>query len=100
MAFMMNDPSRLLGSERGCVVSVKSELKAADTWSRIRAADVLRNHNTNNVLIPKVYTQFVPTTMHVMYMYMYMEISVQVHCTCIEHTSSGIETRQKPPSDQ
>lgn len=42
MAFMMKEPSRLLvKSDTVPVESEKSELKAADTWFRICAADVL-----------------------------------------------------------
>ena len=40
MAFMMKEPSRRL-VKSDTVVSVNSELKAADTWFRICAADVL-----------------------------------------------------------
>ena len=45
MAFMINEPSRLLtkSEEELCplVLSAKSVLKAADTWLRIWAAEVL-----------------------------------------------------------
>ena len=40
MAFIINDPW-IRGSENGPLVSVNSELNAADTWLRIWAAEVL-----------------------------------------------------------
>lgn len=46
MALMKNEPSKFRVSELVAVeplVSVKSELNAADTWFRICAADVLWN---------------------------------------------------------
>lgn len=46
MALMKNEPSKFRVSESVAVeplVSVKSELNAADTWFRICAADVLWN---------------------------------------------------------
>lgn len=68
MALMKNEPSKFRVSELVAVeplVSVKSELNAADTWFRICAADVLWNRERGeHIRATSILYTFIPVHFH------------------------------------